>query len=811
MSRAFLTHPITDDSAIGGSVIKRSLRFNDSDGAFLQRTPSSAGNRKKWTFSAWIKRVKLGTEQRIFGGDANASHIFISTDDKFRWDLANEGSGSASGTLRTNAVFRDSTSWYHLVCAYDADNSTANNRMRMYVNGTEITSFAARTNPSSGYATNAINATSVHTIGRRTSAQGTDGMRFDGYMTEINFIDGQQYDPSFFGYTEFQTGIWRPKKYEGAYGTNGFYLECKDNSSTSALGKDTSGNGHDFTTYNFSVSAGDGNDSLEDTPTNNFCTISELDRWRTNTSVTDGGLKFTRSANNFGAARGNFAVNKGKWYFEFTKGSGLVQAGIVNTDYHINYNGGDSGLNSSGSNPCGIAYDSRGTWYGYTGSSPSSIGNGDVIGVAFDADNFKFYFHKNGTYYASANPSTETNGIQPNASNTITKTDDMFFAPYFNGENGNGYANFGQRPFAHTPPSGFKALNSKNLPINLSSIIRPQKHFDTLLYTGDGSSSRRISGLQFPPDFIWVKNRSQGFSSAVLDSVRGGNKRLRSDSSAVEDTSSNSINSFNTDGWTMDANDAVNQNSSNFCGWCWKAGGTAVSNTDGDVTSQVSVNEEAGFSIVSFTTPAGSGFSIGHGLSKAPEVILMKNRDYANNWDGYHHKQDLTNPQNYRIILNSTDDREAQPAWDNTAPTSTVFRTRGGNNWYNTGHKIIAYCWYSIPGFSRFGRYKGNGNNNGPYVQLGFRPALLIIKRIENNEDWWIQDSKRNPLNPLDKNLYPNDASAEATADVHDLCSDGFKIRTSNINWNATNDTYVYWAFAEQPGNTAYQTNPNPR
>ena len=268
-------------SAASAYEVERSLRFNDDDSAYLTRTPSSAGNRKKWTFSAWIKRSNLGGsagEQRIFGGNANASHIFISTDDKFRWDLSNEQSGSASATLSTNPVFRDPSAWYHLVCALDTDNSTANNRMKMYVNGTEVTSFVSRTNPSSGYATNAINNNTLHTLGYRTSGQGSAGMEFDGYMTEVNFVDGQQYDPSYFGTTDAITGQWNPKKYTGSYGTNGFYLNFLDNSGTTAttLGKDSSGNGNNFTPNNFSVAAGAGNDSVFDSPTNNFCTFNPL-------------------------------------------------------------------------------------------------------------------------------------------------------------------------------------------------------------------------------------------------------------------------------------------------------------------------------------------------------------------------------------------------------------------------------------------------------------------------------------------------------------------------------------------------------
>ena len=273
MSRPFISHIITDDSALGGKEIERSLVFNAGSNTYLSRTPSSAGNQKKWTFSCWIKRSELGGssfnagEMRIFGANTNASHIYIQGGETLTWDMS-DGSGT-DASLVTNRFLRDHTNWFHLVCALDTDESPADNRMRMYINGVEETAFNTRSNPSQGFSTNRMNNNGLHTLGRRTSAQGSDGMRFDGYMAEINFIDGQQYDPSFFGYTEPQTGIWSPKRYEGAYGQNGFHLDFSDNTSTTTVGYDKSGNGNHWAlSGTFPVS-----NALIDTPTNNFATL----------------------------------------------------------------------------------------------------------------------------------------------------------------------------------------------------------------------------------------------------------------------------------------------------------------------------------------------------------------------------------------------------------------------------------------------------------------------------------------------------------------------------------------------------------
>ena len=390
---------------------------------------------------------------------------------------------------------------------------------------------------------------------------------------------------------------------------------------------------------------------------------------------------------------------------------------------------------------------------------------GDIIGVAIDLDDAagKIRFYKNG----SLQPILANGDLDDVKSDlSISSLGGVF--PYVQMyTNDVCTVNFGQRPFTYTPPSGHKKLivntNNNSLDNSTPSVIDPKNHFNTLIYSGNSndSSGNVVTGLEFQPDFIWIKARSGSSSPGsqnhyLVDSVRGATgsvtKKLFSNSTAVENSgqvdSHNGVNILH-NGFKLTSNDDGTNANNEYVAWCWKAGGPAVSNTDGDVTSQVSVNEEAGFSIVSFTTPAsGSGFSIGHGLSKAPEVILMKNRSYANNWDVYHHKNG-SNPEQYRLILNSNTGRQDQPYLDDTVPTSTVFRTRTGGNWYNNGNNIIAYCWYSVPGYSKFGSFQGNGNANGPFVFTGFRPAMIFYKRIDGSDNWGIHDNKRDVDNPI--------------------------------------------------------------
>jgi len=573
--------------------VERSLRFNDNDTAYLSRNFGTGGNRKKWTFSAWIKRGNLGGsagEMRIFGGSTNASHIFIASNDELTWDIAAPGS-SASANLNTTQAFRDPSAWFHLVCALDTDNSTADNRMRMYINGTEVTSFGSRTNPSQGYAANAINADafadgdrSLHTIGYRTSVQGSAGMQFDGYMAEINFIDGQQYDPSYFGETNPITGQWNPKKYVGGYGTTGFYLPLSDNSGTTAttLGKDSSGNGNNFTPNNFNT-----HDSLIDTPTNNFCILNSAFNHHNRGELVlyEGGLKGDNGGGGDDLCHGTFGIKSGKWYFEATGSSVQSQSHFLGVQ------------TSDAPEIQGGMYRNNGYIVNYSGTLTTGNGtydSGDVMGVAIDADAGKVYFAKNNTYINSGNPST---GANASFTYTPSSTDHILPALMFDNISHTciWYINFGQDSsfagfktaqgntdsggkgdFYYAPPSGFLALCSANLPE--PTILLPSQHFKTLLWTGNDSNDRDITGVGFQPDWLWIKNRSQADFHLLQDSVRGANKVLYSNDTDSEqtDNANGHVNSFLADGFnvTAGASGNVNENNENYVGWNWNAGDT---------------------------------------------------------------------------------------------------------------------------------------------------------------------------------------------------------------------------------------------
>jgi hypothetical protein len=772
-------------SAAADYEVKRSVRFNSDDGQVLQRTPSVAGNRKKWTFSAWIKRSNLTAEQRIFGGKANASHIYFASNDELTWDLANVDSGSASGNLNTEAKFRDITSWIHLVCALDTDESTANNRMRMYINGTELTDFGTRTNPSSGYATNAINDTSLHTIGRRTSDQGSDGMRFDGYMAEVNFIDGLQLTPASFAETNADTGQWNPKRYTGSYGTNGFYLNFSDNSGTTAttLGKDSSGNGNNFTPYNFSVSAGTGNDSLEDSPTNNFPTINPLAGYVDNfVSASNGNLDFSMASNYLAISTFTIPAS-GKWYAEcvFTD----VQSGDVSV---INPNMLNDNSNSFDGRWNGIALKQGGEIRvdnSTVQSSLTAIANDAIVGVKIDRDAGTVAFTINGS----------ANGTAVNIS-SLTDSSVLVVANRRNSSTGSnpiGSQNYGQRPFSHLP-AGYKALSSANLPD--PTILLPDKHFDTLLYTGN-NGSQNITGLEFDPDWVWAKNRQDaGYHHDVYDIVRGNNLRIFTSQTSAETTGY--LQFGVTGGFSLTAGGGININAKNHVAWCWNGGGSTVTNNDGSISSQVRANTTAGFSIAGWTGTNGNG-TVGHGLGVAPKVVIVRRRQSASDWAVYHGEIGNTK----RLVLNSTTAESSASAnwWNNTSPTSTTFSVGSDAGSNGSTDNYIAYCFSEVAGYSKFGKYTGNGSDDGTFVYMGFKPAWIMIKMTSGSEDWPMYDNKRDPFNVGDHRIFANTSGAEgAVGQEHfDFVSNGIKFRKNKNPFNTSGSTYIYFAFAESP------------
>jgi hypothetical protein len=530
----------------------------------------------------------------------------------------------------------------------------------------------------------------------------------------------------------------------------------------------------------------------------NYCTLSPIDNGNSNILLTNGNISVSSSTTWDRGVKGTVGVSSGKFYYEYTHGT--VNAG-TNPAADIGWTKYTSLVNSytnggGGSSDTYLVQGSNGNKNngGTNTSYGSAFTTGDVEMCAIDLDNGKMYWGKNGTWFNSGNPATGTNAAYTGVSGT--------FLPlwYWGLSPGTGGVlisniNFGQRPFSYTAPSGFQALCTQNLPT--PTISNGANYMAASLYTGTGASqtvSNAVNSISFQPDMVWIKSRSAATDHKLTDSVRGTTKALISDTTGAETTDTNGLTAFGSTGFTVGTDTVYNNSGATYVGWNWKGGGTGVSNTAGSITSTVSANTTAGFSIVTYTG-TGATATIGHGLGATPSMMIMKKRSNAGAWKVYH-----TILGNTKILeLNATDAAQTSSTyWNNTSPTSTLI-TVGSNGDINaSGETYVSYCFTPIAGYSAFGSYTANGSTDGPFVYLGFRPRWLMIKRIDGVDSWVIEDSSRDTYN-VDKNYILADSNgAEGATDLRDLLSNGFKCRSiaQNITSGAT---YIYAAFAENP------------
>jgi len=892
--------------------LEKSVRFNDNDSAYLGKTLSSNGNRRTYTISLWTKRGNLGKSFQPFIANPNSSGVQGLYFD-FSSDYLNiqEYTGGLIWAWQSAAVYRDPNAWYHVVAAIDTTQATASNRIKMYINGVQVTDYYSGypTWPTQNLETN-FNNNTFHAIGRLGSVT-TGDYYFDGYMADFYFIDGQQLDPTSFGAFD-DSGVWQASKFTGTFGTNGFHLFDFANEST--VGHDASGNENDWTAYNinsgttysgnvtataspsgasmiikavgstvtgtFNASGGTGGninyyssndgltwtrlgtstgqsssytakflsmgggsnntrqftatsgsfeysvagsasldsssstvtvgqaqlfdnpnlDILFDVPTNgtqsgtgaggevsaNYCTLNPLDK-ATVAVLSDGNLRTNSSST--GAIRGTFKYPKtGKWYYEVQPlddsqyNTGYFHVGIATANANLNTNPGYDATNE-------FTYWQNGSKTG-NASYGASFTAGDIVGVAFDADAGSLTFYKNGV----------SQGV-----NSTGLTGEYF--PYAPTWNYNAAYNFGQRPFAF-PVSNYLPLSTKNLPT--PAIADGSDYFDTTLYTGNGANSRTISGLGFSPDFLWVKDRGNtagDFSHRLMDAVRGAGIALSSNSTAAErDNSAQSgggVETFTSDGFTIEQgtsnNNNQNNNNSAYVAWAWNAGTSTASNTDGSVTSSVRANQTAGFSIITFTAPSSStaSYSVGHGLNVAPEFWLWKSRSATGSWQAYF---TALGSSSNRLNLDSTG--AVSSSYPGSATNSIINLSDGPTAaWGGTN---VIYAFAPVAGYSAFGSYEGNGSSDGPFVHTGFRPALVIIKRSDSAEQWYLNDTTRDTFNVTGKSLRAQSSGAEASTGgsnsaTWDILSNGFKLRDSGGGTNASGGDYIYMAWAENP------------
>jgi len=799
--------------------IDQSLRFNEDDNAYLKRDLTQDGNRKTYTISFWFKISSLGTgtasdDYRYLyadGKSSSTSNISLSGTD-FLSVAINDGS---SRTFRTNRLFRDVASFYHIVVAVDTTQVTDTDRVKIYINGQQETSFSLSSYPTKDNDTTINKNGNDHLIGKYG---GNTNRMWDGYLAEFHFIDGTALDATSFG--ETINGVWVPKAYDtadGAYGTNGFYLPFDD---SAAIGDDESGNTNDFTATNLAAS-----DVVSDSPTNNFATYNPLAYNNQSPSYAEGNLKFDSGgwSSSYWGSKSTFAIPKDKKiYIE------LEETAIGGAYYAV-------GIGTASSTPTSSNIGGTGsitlyhTEFKINGTStPHSQGSssaGDIIGIAVDGSTGEVWFSRNGTWFttggAGADPSTGTDPI-----GTVTNPDDedLFLVVTGNASANNLFVNFGQDStnvasaesdangigtFEYAVPTDHVCLCASSLSEPVigpnSAAGQADDYFSAVLYTGDGTASNAITGTGHQPDFLWIKQREVTRGHQLMDSVRGASVRLQSHGATAE--SASALVSFDSDGFTVDGTtlNGTNADGGSFVAWSWKAGGTSVLNEVGAINSQVSAAPDAGFSIVTYSgTLSGVGTaSVGHGLSSRPEMVIGKARSVtggeSGNWAVWH---DDLSTDNHILRLDTNADESNKSGNGDMASlfTDTTFGTNYTSGLNVTGNNYVAYCFHSVDGFSRVGSYRSNNSTDGTFVWTGFRPSWVMIKRLASSTDWQILDTKRNTFNPMNEVLEPNESlstrTSTSSADFFaDFLSNGFKLRGNGSSANGGTDDYIYLAF----------------
>jgi acetyltransferase-like isoleucine patch superfamily enzyme len=516
----------------------------------------------------------------------------------------------------------------------------------------------------------------------------------------------------------------------------------------------------------------------------NYCTLNPIANGVVGT-FSNGNLDWVNTTNTQGCTSTIAIPSTGKWYAEcrvnyFTSGY----------EIYIGVNTATAFMNANGRGGEATAWQYSGTGSKILDTTSSAYGAsytvGDVIGIAVDRDAATLTFYKNGASQGTIS--------------SLPLTKELFWLGGGGGPTANthgGSWNFGQRPFSYTAPTGYKALCSQNLPESTAGKL-PGNYFGIATYRGTGAYNVISTAIDATTNggMVWLQARTSGtHQHDLIDSVRGYTKLLDLPSTGAESTYNANIAATNFGYTISDNSNQLNGSAYTYVGWNWAAGGTAVTNTAGSITSSVSANPQAGFSIVTYTGNNTTG-TIGHGLSATPSLIILKRRDSATNWVVYSSAVGATQ----FLYLNTTAAAAAWAGfWGNTAPTTSVFTVSNDGATNASAGTYVAYCFAEVSGYSKFGSYAGNNIADGTFVYCGFKPRFVMIKNITTASNWVIKDSVRSIYNPNNLNLFANLTNAETTEYPVDFLSNGFKLRDTLTDVNVGSSTYIFAAFAEVP------------
>ena len=711
--------------------------------------------------------------------------------------------------LSTNNLFRDISAWYNIHIQADLDNGTAGEKLKIFVNGTEADYNVDNRSSFSSFAGIAAGA---WTLGDYYGP----GYPIQSYLAQWAYVDGTTYAPTDFA--ETKNGVWIPKDLSSGitWGSAGHLLMFQD---SGALGDDTSGEGNDWTSVNLAA-----HDQMLDSPTfnsssngGNFATLGPL--WKTDSiTFAEGNLAWSGSANERGMMS-NWAIPIGtKAYFEYYASA---WAGSENDTQILGVNQGHAALIGGDRGGDETAYSYRSNGYKAILTSKSvygsevSWGTGNIISCAVDRVNHTINFARNNSWQGTFSISS-TMDLYPfigNGGGTSTAggyinfgQDGTFAGTKTAGGNadGNGYGNF-----TYSPPSGFLAMCTGNLPIAdaidpaQTDDNFPQKLFGMLQYSGN--NSERTIDTTFQVDKSWARSTVQGQNWYVFDTNRGyfgassNNYYVRLDVNDEEATATQyNFKAQSGSDITITGGTWFNSGSHTQQMWNWRLnGGTTSTNSTGSLSVTQQVDPSGSFSISTYSGDGGTD-TIGHGLSSAPTMVWVKQRNAANNWAVY--AKGAGNTKYAYLDGNGAFGTAAM--WQNTTPSSSLVYL-GDNNEVNAGSRTyVAYCFADCEGYIKSGKYVGNADADGPFIYLGFKPALFVIKHVSSGDDPLVWDSLNGPFNPISKTLSMHDNSAIVdNSNRHvDFLSNGVKIRTSNSNANSNNsDGIVYLAFAKNP------------
>lgn len=779
-------------------VIFQSLRFNDNDNPYLNKTMATGTSRRIFTFSTWVKRSALGSFQYIFTNSPQSSFDAVRFNNDDSLDVRFNAN---TYTVNTNRLYRDVSAWYHILVSVDTTQATDSDRVKIYTNGVLETSLQGNTYPTQDYDT--AFGVSGQTYQVSANTWGID-QPFDGYMAEVHFIDGQALTPSSFG-TTGSNGRWKPKTYSGTYGTNGFYLDFADSGN---LGDDESGNTNDFTANNLAAT-----DQTTDTPQNNFCTLNSLSNAQGGT-LSEGNLQIVSSGSDKHCFS-TFGLTSGKWYFEvkdISQGGQFKVFALTDADHNDT---------TPGTNHCHIIFSTGATsTSGTANSNAGAMTTGDILAVAINLDDGEVYFTKNGNIDTGL--TAQATGISISGrkrdfrisafeSGSPTTAGFNFGNPSFSISSGNSDEN-GYGNFEYAPPSGYLALCTNNLPE--PTIKDSGDYFNTVLYTGNNVDDRSITGVGFQPDFMWSKERTSTGNHILVDSSRGATKVLQGNLTNGEATVADGFQAFESDGFQVGAANSTNETGVDYVNWCWKInGGTETTNNDGTIESYVQTNTTAGISIAEYQGNGSNGATFGHGLGSVPDLSIYKCREQSTDWAVWPRAHNPGGTNAARLNSNAAfGGANGAGFFNDVAPTSSVITLGTRNEINQSSQNYVSYHFKSIPGFSKFGTYTGNGSADGPFLYFGFNPMFVIIKRMDSTGSWFLIDAVRdidvlgaaNTKGSADsqhRQLFAEAVDVESTynSTAGDFLSNGYKLRATSASTNASGGTYIYIAFAEAP------------